>query len=198
MRGAERQPCPRQFDLDLGRAGRYIPTSRPKWRNGRRRGFKIPRWQHRESSSLSLGTTTAPTPVNPRGFAVLCPHRPGFRAEWLTCEWGGTFPPYLASNRTRLWPWVPVGRSMPRDRPALFPPGPYNPPKMRQAATPAPRAWERGVSVSILETTKHHARQTRANSLQKRGGTLRFCPETRHKRKQSRGQPAPEVPGLQD
>ena len=28
------------------------------WRNGRRRGFKIPRWQHRESSSLSIGTTT--------------------------------------------------------------------------------------------------------------------------------------------
>src|SRR6056297_198121 len=30
----------------------------PKWRNGRRRGFKIPRWQHRVSSNLTLGTTS--------------------------------------------------------------------------------------------------------------------------------------------
>ena len=32
-------------------------ASGPKWRNGRRRGFKIPRLHGRESSSLSLGTT---------------------------------------------------------------------------------------------------------------------------------------------
>ena len=41
----------------------------PKWRNGRRRGFKIPRLHGRESSNLSLGThfsafTTSCYPLN--------------------------------------------------------------------------------------------------------------------------------------
>ena len=31
----------------------------PEWRNGRRRGFKIPRLYGRVSSSLTLGTTVA-------------------------------------------------------------------------------------------------------------------------------------------
>ena len=31
----------------------------PKWRNGRRRGFKIPRLHGRVSSTLTLGTSTA-------------------------------------------------------------------------------------------------------------------------------------------
>jgi hypothetical protein len=45
----------------------------PKWRNGRRRGFKIPRWQQRASSSLALGTTFQ-FPTVFYHMVKFCPH----------------------------------------------------------------------------------------------------------------------------
>ena len=45
------------FPSGRGRAASLEVLPVPKWRNGRRRGFKIPRWQHRVSSNLTLGTT---------------------------------------------------------------------------------------------------------------------------------------------
>ena len=48
----------RAAGLDEGAAFRYRNASEPKWRNGRRRGFKIPR-ARRVGSSPALGTSAS-------------------------------------------------------------------------------------------------------------------------------------------
>ncbi len=66
MHLTDRQP-PRLKQMECGMffasgpscAWALIQCPWPKWRNGRRRGFKIPRLHGRESSSLSLGTTSS-------------------------------------------------------------------------------------------------------------------------------------------
>ena len=43
---------------------------KPKWRNGRRRGFKIPRLNGRAGSSPALGTIVGLASVNPANFPL--------------------------------------------------------------------------------------------------------------------------------
>ena len=49
----------------------FLWKGRPAWRNGRRKGLKIPRPQKRTSSSLVAGTNENEAPIATSGFSFL-------------------------------------------------------------------------------------------------------------------------------